>query len=197
MSWQSLVFGGLLPIVAFTVLEENYGPLYGLIGAMIFGVGEIVFEKIKQGKVSGITWGANGLIFALGLLSIFTQEGLWFKLQPAIMEVAMTAMLWGTQLMGKPMLVELSRKQNPDLPETMFAFLREVNFRTGIFFLVQAGLAVYAALYWSTQAWAWLKGLGVTVSFVVYLFVEVFVFRWRLNKRQKNNDSQANIKNEN
>lgn len=182
MSWQSLVFGGLLPIIAFTVLEEMYGPLYGLIGAMVFGVGEIIFEKVKYKKVSNITWGANGLIFALGIISIFTQEGFWFKMQPAIMEIAMTAMLWGTQWAGKPMLVELSRKQNPNLPEKLFEFLKEVNFRSGIFFLIHAGLAVYAAFYWSTQAWAWLKGLGVTLSFILYLLIEIMVFRWRLKR---------------
>ncbi len=45
---MSLVFGGLLPIIAFTVIEEYYGPFYGLIAAPVFGLGELTYEKIKS-----------------------------------------------------------------------------------------------------------------------------------------------------
>jgi intracellular septation protein len=181
---MSLVFGGLLPIIAFTVIEEKYGPFYGLIAAMVFGVGELIYEKMKLKKISGITWMGNGLVIGLGIISIFTQDGFWFKMQPAVLEVAFTGILWVTQAMGKPMLVELSKKQNPDLPPAFLEFLKAVNFRCGIFFLIQAGLAVWAALYWTTTQWALLKGVGLTVSFVVYMILEIVVFRLRLNREK-------------
>lgn len=180
---MSLIFGGLLPIIAFTVIEEKYGPLYGLIAAMVFGIGELIFEKVKYKKISGITWMGNGLVIGLGIVSIFTQEGLWFKLQPAILELLFTGMLWVTQWMGKPMLVELSKKQNPELPEYFLEFLKGINFRFGIFFLIQAALATWAAFKWSTQAWAVLKGLGVTLSLVLYMIIEILAFRYRLKKK--------------
>ncbi len=180
---MSLVFGGLLPIIAFTVIEEYFGPFYGLMAALVFGLGELTYEKIKYNKISGVTWMGNGLIIGLGLVSIFTQDGIWFKLQPAILEFAFASMLWITQATGKPMLVELSKKQNPELPEHVLVFLKGVNFRCGIFFLIHAALATWAALKWSTQAWAVLKGLGVTLSFVLYMVIEVFMFRFRLKKK--------------
>ncbi len=185
---MSLVFGGLLPIIAFTVIEEYYGPFYGLMAALVFGLGELTFEKIKYNKISGVTWMGNGLIIGLGLVSIFTQDGIWFKLQPAILEAAFASMLWITHGLGKPMLVELSKKQNPELPEHVAAgvglvFLKGVNFRCGIFFFIHAALATWAALKWSTQAWAVLKGLGVTLSFVLYMVIEVLIFRFRLKKK--------------
>ncbi len=180
---MSLVFGGLLPIIAFTVIEEYYGPFYGLMAALVFGLGELIFEKIKYNKISGVTWMGNGLIVGLGLVSIFTQDGIWFKLQPAILELAFASMLWVTHGLGKPLLVELSKKQNPELPENVLIFLKGVNFRCGIFFFIHAILATWAALKWSTQAWAVLKGLGVTLSFVLYMVVEVFMFRLRLKKK--------------
>lgn len=179
---MSFFFGGLLPIIAFTVIEEYAGPIQGLIAAMIFGVGELIFEKVKYHKISGVTWMGNGLVIGLGIISIFTQDGFWFKMQPAVLEVAFAGMLWITQLMGRPMLVELSKKQNPNLPENLLIFLKGVNFRCGIFFLIQAVLATWAALKWSTQAWALLKGVGVTLSFVLYMVIEVIVFRYRLKK---------------
>lgn len=179
---MSLIFGGLLPIIAFTVIEDQYGPLWGLIAAMVFGAFEIIFEKIKYKKVNGITWMGNGLVFGLGIVSIFTQDGLWFKLQPAILEVFFAGMLWVTQYLGKPLIVELSKKQNPNLPPQVLEFLKGVNFRCGIFFLIQAAIAVWAAYEWTTAQWALLKGVGLTVSFILYMVVEIVIFRLRMKK---------------
>lgn len=179
---MSLLFGGLLPIVAFTVIEDRYGPLYGLMAAMAFGIGELIYEKVKFKKISGVTWMGNSLVIGLGIVSIFTQDGLWFKMQPAILEIFFAAMLWVTHATGKPLLVELTKKQNPDLPPEVFVFLKGVNFRCGIFFLIQAAIAVWAALNWTTQMWALLKGVGVTVTFILYMLAEVLVFRLRLKK---------------
>ena len=36
---RALLLGGLLPVIAFTVIEEVYGTLWGLIAGMVFGVG--------------------------------------------------------------------------------------------------------------------------------------------------------------
>ena len=181
----SLIFGGLLPIVAFTVIEDQYGAMYGLVAAMIFGVGELIYEKVKFKKITGVTWMGNGLVIGLGIVSIFTADGVWFKMQPAVLEVAFTGMLWATQFMGKPMLVELTKKQNPNLPPEFLVFLKGVNFRCGIFFLIQAAFAVWAALSWSTKMWALLKGVGVTVSFAIYMVAEIIVFRLNLKKKMQ------------
>ena len=87
--WRGLVFGGLLPVLAFTIAEELYGIIWGLILGMVFGVGEILYERFKFKKVAPITWGANGLILVLGTVALVFQEGIWFKLQPAILELVM------------------------------------------------------------------------------------------------------------
>ena len=81
----SLFFGGIFPVIAFTVIEERYGVVAGLIAGMVFGVGEIVYEFFSQRKVSTMTWIGNGLILVLGGISLFFKEGIWFKLQPAIL----------------------------------------------------------------------------------------------------------------
>ena len=36
-----LLFGGLLPVIAFTVIEERYGVIWGVISGMAFSVGEM------------------------------------------------------------------------------------------------------------------------------------------------------------
>lgn len=176
----SFFFGGLLPIIAFTVIEDQYGPLWGTIAGMGFGCAEIIFEKIKYQQVSRMTWAGNIMILFLGGISILTQDGFWFKIQPALFELGFALMLWGSSLFKKPLLLIMAEKQNPQMPEFMKPFLSTLTFRLGFFFLAHAILATWAALSWSTRDWALLKGVGLTVSFIIYLIIEFLIFRKNL-----------------
>lgn len=181
-AFYSFFFGGLLPVVAFSVIEEKYGPLWGAAAGMIFGVGEVIWEKVNTGTVSRITLGGNALILLLGAVSIFAQEGIWFKLQPAIMEFVFGLVLMGSVLVGKPLLVVMAAKQGRPLPEPMVAPMTGITFRLGVFFLVQAALATWAALHWSTAAWAFLKGVGLIVFLFGYMAIEMIRLRLRMKR---------------
>lgn len=181
----SLFFGGLLPIIAFTVIEEKYGIIAGLIAGMIFGVGEIIYEYVSVKKVSAITWIGNGLILGLGAVSLISSEGIWFKLQPAILEFGFFIFLLISWLMKKPFLVLMIKKQNPDAPDFIKAQMSGMTLRLSFFMLAHAIIAIWAALYWSTEAWAMLKGVGLTVSMIVYMISEVLWARLKINKISK------------
>ena len=58
--------------------------------------------------------------------------------------------------------------------------------RLGVFFAARTrGLATWAALKWSTAAWAALKGVGFTVSVVLYMVVESAYLRYRIGLWKK------------
>ena len=182
---RTFLLGGLLPIIAFTVIEEMYGPLWGLIAGMAFGIGEIAYEYFKKGKVEMITLGATGLLLVLGGISLVAQDGVWFKLQPAMMEGAMALVLWGTSIAGRPLLVEMTLKQQPNIPPQLIPVLKAMNWRFGIFMAFNAALATWAALHWSTSAWALLKGVGFTVGVVLYFVAEAVWLRLTVRRRRR------------
>ena len=173
----SLFFAGLLPVIAFTLIEEYYGVIPGLIAGMIFGGGEIIWELYKHKKVQKLTWIGNGLLLVLGGISLISSEGLWFKLQPALMEGIFALVLWGSLIVKKPLLVYLAEQQGHQFPDIIKARMKGITFRSGCFFAIHTALAVWAALHWSTTNWALLKGVGVTVSFILYLGFEVILLR--------------------
>ncbi|ASD63124.1 inner membrane-spanning protein YciB [Bdellovibrio bacteriovorus] len=172
-----LFFGGLLPVIAFTLIEEYYGIIPGLIAGMIFGLGEIIWELYRHKKVQKITWIGNGMLLGLGAISLISSEGIWFKLQPALMEGAFAIVLWGSLVVKKPLLVYLAEQQGQQFPDIIKSRMAGITFRTGIFFAIHAVLATWAALEWSTTNWALLKGIGLTVSFILYLVIEAVLLR--------------------
>jgi intracellular septation protein len=177
----ALFFGGLLPIIAFTVIEEKYGIIAGLFAGMAFGFGEIVYELIRYKKVSTMTWVGNGMLLGLGGISLLSNDGIWFKLQPAIIEVGFAIFLFGSCIMKKPFLVMMIEKQNPDAPEFLKVSMGGMTFRLSLFFLAHSILATWAAYRWSNEAWAILKGVGLTLSMIVFMVVEVI---WARRKQK-------------
>lgn len=183
---RAIFFGGLIPVIIFTVIEEYRGPVAGTIAAMIFGLGEILYEKVKLKSVSAITWIGNGLVLGLGLLSVFSQEGIWFKLQPALMEGFFALFLWGSVIMKKNFMVLMMEKQGQSIPDQVKLRLSGMTVRLGFFFAFHAALATWAAFYWSTTQWALLKGVGVTVSMALYIVGEVIWIRIQVKKSARN-----------
>lgn len=187
---RSLLFAGLLPVIAFTVIEEVYGTAWGIAAGMVFGVGEIIWEWRTHGRVQALTWGGNALLLVLGGLSLLASDGIWFKLQPALMEMVLAIVLFASVYAKKPLMVVLATRQNPHLPEPVKRAMGGVTFRLGLFLVVQAALATWAALSWSTSAWAFLKGIGFTVSVLVYMLIEGLVLRWRLRRPPPSSDQR-------
>lgn len=168
-----LLFGGILPVVAFAVVEEYYGVFWGTVAGMTFGIGEIIYEKVKLKKVSGITWFSNILILVLGALSIYSTEGMWFKLQPAIFLFCFATIMFASSVMKKPLLVAIAKKQNPNIPPPVLGIMGAMNFRLSIVFYFLSALSTWAAISWSTEAWAFLKSVGVFIILAIYMGTEI------------------------
>lgn len=183
---KSLLLGGLLPVLLFTVIEEAYGVVWGLVAGMGCALFEVIWEWRSQGKVDPITWFGSGAMLVLGGVSLLTKEGVWFRLQPALLEALMAGALVGSVLIGKPLLTAMAKKQGvlaqlpPAAVPAFESRMRGLTLRVGLFFMVHAALAVWAALAWSVRAWAFLKGVGFTVTFFIYLGCEVWVMRRRM-----------------
>jgi intracellular septation protein len=182
-AFLSFFFGGVLPIVAFTVIEDQYGPLWGTVAGMIFGIGEIVYEKIRFGSVNRITWIGNLMILGLGGISIVSQDGVWFKMQPALFEAFFALLLWGSLITKKSFLVMMAEKQGKPIPDVIKPLMNALTLRLGFFFAVHAAVATWAALYWTTAQWALLKGAGLAITFVLYLGFEVLWLRFQIKRK--------------
>lgn len=182
--WRKIVFGALLPILAFTWLEESYGLVWGLVGAIAFSTGEIILEYWREKRISyfsGITFIA---IFVLGGISLLAQDGIWYKLQPALFELGMALVIVVFGFRGKPFLLWLMEQQGQHPAEFLRARFAGISWRLAIFFFLQSAVTAWAAYFWSTLQWGMVKGIGFFASFFLYFGLEIFFLR-RVASRQK------------
>lgn len=182
---QAFFVGGVLPIIAFAVAENWYGVIGGIIAGVAFGVGEILYEYIRFRKIQKITIIGNLLVIGLGALSLFESNPVFFKLQPAILIFLFAALLLGSSLLRRPFLVEMSKKQMPDAPEILRKNLAAMNTRLGFALVILGLVSIHAAYFWSTAAWAFLKGIGAPIFLIAYMALEVLVARQKANQRAK------------
>lgn len=184
----------LLPVVAFALVEELYGTEAGLVACSILAVCEISYEWKTLGRPQAITIVVNVLVLLLGGLSLYKANATFFKLQPAVLVFVFAGVLLVSSFMGRPFLVELMKKQRPDLNQLGETLLRGLNFRMGIALILAGLIGVHAAFFWPTPWWATYKAVGVPAFVAVYMFADVAVWKRRILKTvEKESDSEKGM----
>lgn len=176
------LIASLLPVLIFAGIEELYGTTAGLIAGVIFGVGEVLYEWRVFGRPQPVTVGANALVLILGAISLFEDDAVFFKLQPAILVFVMAGAFIGSSLARKPLLVALAKKQRPDLPDIAIERMAGLNLRMGLSLVAIGLLGVYAAFEWPTAWWATYKAVGAPVLLITYMLVDIAILK-RQSKR--------------
>lgn len=175
----------LVPIIIFYVVEKYYGVAWGVIIAILSSIIECGYEYFKYKKIEPVTLGVLLLIVIMGSLSLYTGSGVFYKLNPAVYELAFALLFIGTSLWGTPILILFSKKQlkGVKLGESQIKHLKGMNLRIGIFFLVHGALTVYSALFLSTAAWAFIKGFLFYIMFFIYFGFEFLNKKRELQKK--------------
>lgn len=175
---KGTLFLALLPLILFWAVEEFFGLKTALVVGCIAAILEIAYEKIRYKKVTFVTWISNMLVLGLGAVSYVFDSGIAFKLQPAIMEVGMGAMMLFTSIRGEPFLIKMMKefkgvdveKRDALMQVPWFVErLKSANTRLIVFFFLHAIALTWAAIWGSSRIWILLKGVLFYVLLVVVM----------------------------
>ena len=167
-----------IPIIVFWVVEENWGLQAGIIAALIAGILEVGYWWIKEKRLDKIALFSTVLIILMGIISYFTQSSFFIKLKPAIMEAILAIILIGSSIMGKPLLIEIAKKQLGNQLKDNYLlqeYLKGVNIRFAVAFLIHAILTAYAAMYLSTKQYTFFK-IGGFYAYIALYFVFELIY---------------------
>jgi intracellular septation protein A len=186
----------LLPIIVFLVVDMFVDDAAWAIGSALCFVGvQTLITWIRKHRLDPMVLVDALLIGAMGAASLISDDELFFKIKPAVIEGLMVPYLLFLALASEKALtayfdryaagVRIHPAALPMMRKLLMAFAAGV--------VVHAGVTVWAALALSRQAWGWVSGPGFYVILIPF-GIWVLVQRIRNSRRRSTPSVQTNSK---
>jgi intracellular septation protein len=163
---------GILPLLAFVVIDSFAGMKSALWSAIGFAILEVVYSLYMYQTLDALTIGSFVLVLLFAFFSYRSQNPLYFKMQPVALGVSFAFAFLVFQWMGKPLLIVMLNKYQPMIPSEARTLFQQPNMQgmlgrtshyLGWGFLLHGGLVAYSALKLSNWWWLLFRGIGVYV----------------------------------
>lgn len=170
-----------LPAIAYWYLDEHFSVKIALVGGITLSICEIVFEKLYSGHVHALSRFNFILIIFLGGVSLLGNDGIWFKLQPALSFLGVSVFFIYRLRKGKGVFAEMmegfpSEKRPP--PQ----ILRAMEVHMTYLFISYGLLMIVLAIWFSTSVWIFFKTIGLYIFFGLFMVVQFYLNKKRMLK---------------
>ena len=176
---------GFIPILVFIAVDEIWGTRAGLIAALVIGVGEMGWIWMREKRFDRFVLFDTALLIALGSVSIFLDNDIFFKLKPGLVELILCAVL-AVSAFSKVNIVGLMTQRYMKamtINDQQMNQLRKTLQLMFFVFLAHTILVFYSAFYLSDRAWAFISG-GLFYILFALVFGYEFI-KQRLNFRKQ------------
>jgi intracellular septation protein len=172
-----------LPAVAFWLLETYSTLEVALMGGILLGIIEMIFEKYFTGHVHTLSKVNLSLIVVLGGISLLAKEGVWFRLQPTFTGIGISSFLIFKKIQGHSLLLDMLKDmgQVPPLPEAVYKMM---EWHMTLFLLVFAAFMAKIAIYDTTATWLFWKTGGFYIAFAGFMLIEMFYLKFYLRTKK-------------
>ncbi len=173
-----LAFFGLVA----TVKPDLVPIMLATIVVIIASVAQILWVKIRHGKVDKALWLSAVLVAVLGCMTLYFQNDTFIKWKPTVLYWAFfVALIVSDVLMHKNIIKTMIGKEMT-LPEKLW---RKLNMAWAIFFLGLGGLNLYVAFNYSIDTWASFKLFGTMGLMFVFVIAQSLVLNQYLTSEDK------------
>lgn len=167
-----------LPAILYWYLETKYPVKIALVAGIALSLVEIGVEKFFHGKIHKLSKVNLVLVVVLGGFSLLGEDGLWFKLQPALSMLAVALYMAFKLNRGTGFFQEMMLELKPDGPHPPPEMMRSMERNMTVFFFSYSVLMAILAVWFETSTWAFFKTAGFILLFVVFM-----VFQTVKNRR--------------
>jgi len=157
----------LFPVILFFVAFKFFGVFVATAVAIVATIGQVIWVRLRHGKVDNMLWVSLGVIVVFGGLTLALHDETFIKWKPTILYWLFSASLLVAQFIFRRNLIRSIMEKQMSLPDAVW--LRLMLSWAG-FFLVMGVLNLYVAFNYSMDAWVNFKlfgGTGLMLVFVV------------------------------
>ena len=179
----------LIPLVIYFVIDEYLGLYWGVTAAVIVGLGELFFYRLKDKIWDKLVLVSTGLIVIFGVISILLKSPIFVMIKPAVFEILFAVVLAVMYFLKNSFIEETAKKHTGmrELPEIYKKYLRSVSLRIAIVFFIHSLLILYSAFRLGKKEWMFVNGVLFYLFFFVLLAFEFFYSRYYMKKQNKIN----------
>jgi len=175
---------GFIPLFVFIIADEIWGTKTGLIVAVIFGVAELAYYRIKDGRIDKFILLDTLLIVILGVVSIVLENEVFFKIKPALIGVLMCVILGVSAYASGNILLNMSKRYMKGVSFNDQQMLAMKKSMRSLFWLYLGYtlLVFYSVWFMSNEAWAFISGGLFYILFAIYFLFEFIKTRLRIKR---------------
>ena len=157
----------LLPVLLFFGAYKAAGIFAATAVAIVAGVGQIAWLKLRGRRVDNMQWASLGIIVVFGGMTLWLKDPTFIKLKPTVLYGLFAVGLLVSRLAFGRNLIRSMMGAQVKLPDAVW---EKLNLAWVVFFALLAGLNVVVAYNFSEEIWVNFKlfgALGLTVAFVI------------------------------
>lgn len=166
-----LVLSKVLTTIGFSAnVKPDLVPIMlATIAVIIASIIQIVWVKLKHGKVDKTLWLSALLVTVLGGLTLYFQNDAFIKWKPTILYWIFAVSLVLSELFFKKNFIKIMMGADIGLPEKVWKML---NHSWAVFFLCLGVINLYVAFNYSTDTWATFKLFGTMGLMFVFIIAQ-------------------------
>ncbi|MCG8383455.1 MAG: hypothetical protein MJA28_14765 [Gammaproteobacteria bacterium] len=118
----------------------------------------------------------------MAVLISFSGAELGLKLYPVLISTSFLIVFFSSLYSKQSAIERIARIKEPDLPPKAVNYTRRVTQVWSVFFLINGGIALYLAIYGSTEMWTLYNGL-ISYLIMAMIFSVEFVVRQKVRQQ--------------
>lgn len=174
--------------ITATVKPDLVPIMLATIAVIIATFIQVIWAKIKHGKVDKTLWISALLIVVLGGFTLYLQDDSFIKWKPTILYWVFAATILVSHYLFNKNIIRSMMDQNVELPEHVW---KKMNLSWAVFFTLLGFINLFVAKNYSTDTWATFKLFGATGLMFVFIILQILMMNKYLPKEDPSNKDKS------
>jgi intracellular septation protein len=164
----------LFPVILFFVAYKFFGIFTATAVAIVATIAQIIYSKIRHGKVEKMLLVSGAIIGVLGGVTLLLHDKTYIMWKPTVLYWVLAATLMISNLFFKKNFIQQMMTKMIDAPTPIWS---KLNFAWAIFLILLGFLNLYVAFNYTENAWVNFKLFGVTSLMFIFIIGQTLALK--------------------
>ena len=164
----------LFPVILFFIAFKFFGIFTATAVAIAATIAQIIYSKIRYGKVEKMLLVSGAIIGILGGVTLLLHDKTYIMWKPTVLYWVLAATLIISNLFFKKNFIQQMMTKMIDAPTSIW---NKLNLAWAIFLVLLGFLNLYVAFNYTENAWVNFKLFGVTSIMFIFIIGQTMALK--------------------